>query len=299
MILITVFAVAALLFWRHHSEMGVTLASPSPCPACAWSGLNTVTTVAVRRRLLRPGQAWLKLQMSLPSQSPHSGKPRQKVRHMNDPCPIPIHLMPVDAALVDDWDILVTMAGTGVGWLTSSRPGAPGPGALAGNGDRLADLFGQVPTGRLVVLGESGSGKSALMVTLILDLLKDRHYTGGPVPIFSSLASWDREGGTDDWLRDQLIISYPSLEDPPPAGSHGRTRFEALLHERLIFPILDGLDDVPATARSAAITKINNGLLPGEPLVLTSSPTAFREATRPGRDRGHTAWSCWRGASPT
>jgi hypothetical protein len=39
---------------------------------------------------------------------------------------------------------------------------------------RLADVLERVPTGRLVVLGEPGAGKTILMVRLVLDLLARR-----------------------------------------------------------------------------------------------------------------------------
>ena len=39
---------------------------------------------------------------------------------------------------------------------------AAGPGGLAGTGDELADVLARVPTGRLVVLGEPGAGKTML-----------------------------------------------------------------------------------------------------------------------------------------
>ena len=45
-------------------------------------------------------------------------------------------------------------------------------------------VMAQVPTGRLVVLGEPGAGKTMLMVRLVLDLLA-RRVVGGPVPIWS------------------------------------------------------------------------------------------------------------------
>jgi predicted NACHT family NTPase len=45
---------------------------------------------------------------------------------------------------------------------------------LAGNGGQLVDVLARVPTGRLVVLGEPGTGKTVLMVRLVLDLLARR-----------------------------------------------------------------------------------------------------------------------------
>ena len=61
-------------------------------------------------------------------------------------------------------------------------------------------MLARVPTGRLVVLGEPGSGKTMLMVRLVLDLLA-RRSSGGPVPFLASAASWDpSRQDLQDWL---------------------------------------------------------------------------------------------------
>ena len=72
---------------------------------------------------------------------------------------------------------------------TGTGTWASGPGGLAGSDSDLADVIARVPTGRLVVLGEPGSGKTMLMVRLVLDLLT-RRSSGGPVAVLASLASW-------------------------------------------------------------------------------------------------------------
>jgi hypothetical protein len=56
--------------------------------------------------------------------------------------------------------------------------GLGGDGGLAAwaerPGGQLVDVLARVPTGRLVVLGEPGTGKTVLMVRLVLDLLARR-----------------------------------------------------------------------------------------------------------------------------
>ena len=77
------------------------------------------------------------------------------------------------ADLTAPWESLVELAASGAGW-PPPAPGqawAAGPDELAGKGGELAEVLGRVPTGRLVVLGEPGSGKTMLMVRLVLDLL--------------------------------------------------------------------------------------------------------------------------------
>src|SRR5262249_9643400 len=117
-----------------------------------------------------------------------------EARGLNDPYPLPVAWTAADAPLAGDLDALKKLATSGAGWSASSRENwAKGPEDLAGGGDRkVADALAVVPTGRLVVLGEPGSGKTMLMVGLVLDLLHPaRRSSGGPVPVLASLASWD------------------------------------------------------------------------------------------------------------
>ena len=85
------------------------------------------------------------------------------------------------------------------------------------------DVLARVPTGRLVVLGEPGAGKTMLMVRLVLDLLV-RRTKGGTVPVLASLASWDPlSQDLHGWLGATLITDYPDLASAPPPGSAGET----------------------------------------------------------------------------
>ena len=103
------------------------------------------------------------------------------VRRLNDPYPLPLSWAVADQDLTDTWDLLVELAASGAGWPAPApgRAWAAGPDDLAGEGSELADVLGRAPTGRLVVLGEPGAGKTMLMVRLVLDLLA-RRGEGGP-----------------------------------------------------------------------------------------------------------------------
>ena len=121
-------------------------------------------------------------------------------------------------------------------------------------------MLARVPTGRLVVLGEPGSGKTMLMVRLVLDLLA-RRAAGGPVPILMSMASWhpaDQDLLT--WLGAQLLIDYPALASAAPPGVGELTQAAALLASGLVLPILDGLNELSPSLRSTAIARINDAL---------------------------------------
>ena len=113
-----------------------------------------------------------------------------RVHRLNDPYPLPVSWAAADSSLVDPWESLVKLATTGAGWPLPPRTWASGPDGLAGKNRELVNVLARVPTGRLVVLGEPGAGKTMLMVRLVLDLLADRP-KGGPVPVLASVASWD------------------------------------------------------------------------------------------------------------
>lgn len=208
-----------------------------------------------------------------------------EARRLNDPYPLPVTWTPADPPLAGDLEALKRLAVSGAGWSTQGRKHwARRRGDLAGGGDRkLADVLAAVPTGRLVVLGEPGSGKTMLMVGLVLDLLHPgRRGGGGPVPVLVSLASWDPASqDLHGWLTATLITGYPDLAAPVPPGSAGRNRFEALLEAGLILPVLDGLDEIPEQVRGPAISRINDALRPGEPLVVTCRTQQYRDAARP------------------
>jgi NACHT domain len=210
-----------------------------------------------------------------------------EARRLNDPYPLPVSWTPAEESLAGDLDALRTLATRGVGWSALTRESwATGPEDLAGGGDRkLADTLAAVPTGRLVVLGEPGTGKTMLMVGLVLDLLARR--SGGPVPVLASLASWNPASqDLHDWLGATLITGYPDLAEAPPPGSVGANRFEALVEAGLILPVLDGLDEIPKSARPTAIARINTELKPGEPVVITCRTKEYQAAVRPRHGRG-------------
>jgi hypothetical protein len=213
-----------------------------------------------------------------------------EARGLNDPYPLPVSWTAADPPLAGYLDALKTLATSGAGYSSAARENwARGPEDLAGGGDRkLAEVLARVPTRRLVVLGEPGTGKTMLMVGLVLDLLHPgRRSSGGPVPVLASLASWDP--GSQDlhgWLGATVITGYPDLAAAPPPGSAGVNRFEALVEAGLILPVLDGLDEISETARPAAITRINKELKPGEQAVVTCRTEQYRAAVSPQHGQG-------------
>jgi hypothetical protein len=166
------------------------------------------------------------------------------------------------------------------GWPKADPAWASGPEELAGRGSGLADVLARVPTGRLVVLGEPGSGKTVLVLRLVLDLL-GRRRSGDPVPVLVSAASWDPTvSGPYGWLAGQLALSYPSLAGTADPGSVSR-RFRMLIDSGLIVPVLDGLDEIPYPARVSAVAELNAAMRPGDRLVVACRRSDFLAAVAP------------------
>ena len=207
------------------------------------------------------------------------------IRRLNDPYPLSVSWEAADASLTDSWDSMVKLATSGAGWPPPPPEAtwAAGPDDLAGEGGELAEMLARVPTGRLVVLGEPGAGKTMLMVRLVLDLLA-RRAEGGPVPFLASVASWNPT--TQDlrgWLGAQLLTDHPVLASPTPEGMTEPTQAAALLASGLILPVLDGLDEIPEAVRGPAISRINDALRPREQVVVTCRTQEYRDAVRPQR----------------
>ena len=205
-----------------------------------------------------------------------------QVRRLNDPFPLSVEWVAADADLVESWPHLRELAGDWPGQSSEAASAwAVSPRGLAGEGGEIAKTFERVPTRRLVVLGEPGAGKTMLLIRLLLALLENRP-PGGPVPVLFPLASWDPpRQDLYTWIAQELAQDHPALRDPvPPTAPQGGagTQARALLEQRLILPILDGLDELPQAVRARALHAINQVLPPGQPLVLSSRTAEYRSA---------------------
>ncbi len=203
-------------------------------------------------------------------------------RRLHDTHPLIVSWTAADASLSEVWDPLVELRTRGSGRSPpSAKVWSAGPDDLAGQGGALVEVLARVPTGRLVVLGEPGAGKTTLMVRLVLDLL-GRRADGDAVPIMASVASWNPAArDLRGWLVAQLLTAHPGLANPPPVGRTESTQAEALLAAGLILPILDGLDEIPEQLRSLAVNWINETLRPGERVVVTCRTRQYQDAVQP------------------
>jgi NACHT domain len=165
------------------------------------------------------------------------------------------------------------------------------PMELGKAGAVLRDLLDQVPSHKLLVLGEPGTGKTVLLISLLLELLEKRkaekEKTGGAeslrVPVLLPLGSWDPSArDLTSWLIDQLHIHYPSLRNPVTTDEPDRSVAKVLVKENRLILILDGLDEIPERYQGRAIREINRFLLPGTRLILSSRVEPYKKAVKHG-----------------
>jgi hypothetical protein len=210
-----------------------------------------------------------------------------------------------------------------VRWSPTPRPVAAGPGEvlggarpvgrmlrwkLHGDASEVAEKFLQLPQRQLVVLGRPGAEKSALLLLLTLGLL-DRRRPGNPVPVLLNLSSWqpNREH-LDAWLARRLLEQYPALASRERYGADSALR---LVSTDAVLPVLDGLDELPATHHAAAITALTDVMAGDRALVVACRPEEYQAAVtatgmtlgraavvelQPRRRRHHHRLPAWRPA---
>ncbi|MFJ9407300.1 helix-turn-helix domain-containing protein [Streptomyces sp. NPDC101393] len=186
----------------------------------------------------------------------------EEQRQVHDPYPLPVRWRPVAEELTDHWaNIRRLPAG-----------GTHGPLDLSGQLDEIVGVYGRIPSGRLVVLGRSGSGKTVLAVRFVLDHLRSRGRTEA-VPVIFSIGSWDPTAVTfRDWLAAQLTRDHPGLAAPGPGGP---SLAAALVETGRVLPVLDGFDEIADGLRRPALEALNATTLP---LLLTSRPAEYAAA---------------------
>ncbi|MFI9275980.1 BTAD domain-containing putative transcriptional regulator [Kitasatospora sp. NPDC052896] len=190
----------------------------------------------------------------------------EEQRRIHDPFPLPVRWRSAPAGLLDHWDNI-----------SGAAPGATA-GALSLDGGlaQITDVYRRVGSGRLVVLGRAGSGKTVLMMRFVLDYLETRG-GGEPVPVVFSIGSWDPTvTALRDWLVDRLLRDHPNLAAPASSRS---TQAAALVDAGWILPVLEGFDEIATGLQAAALRELNSVSLP---LLLTSRTEQFADAAATG-----------------
>jgi hypothetical protein len=129
-------------------------------------------------------------------------------------------------------------------------------------GGRLEDLhavYGGLGSGRLVITGEPGAGKTGAAVLLVLAALEHRQRVPprdrqlAPVPVMFTLHGWDPNAKrVGDWLAAGLQETYPLF-----AGRGGKAEAAELVKAGRIAVILDGLDEIAEELRPVALRALS------------------------------------------
>jgi len=117
-------------------------------------------------------------------------------------------------------------------------------------GDAIQHIFKRTG-GRLLILGDPGTGKTNLLLELAASLIRNaRDDADHPIPILFSLARWTLGEHTRtlaEWMRDDLQELYELTTADA----------ESLVQNDLLIPLLDGLDEVDEAKRLDCVRAIN------------------------------------------
>jgi hypothetical protein len=120
----------------------------------------------------------------------------------------------------------------------------------------LAAVYGGLDSGRVILLGDAGTGKSAAAILTLLDALDHRQNLDAaqraqtPVPVLLTAHGWDpHRQRLGEWLAVRLEAEYPFLR----SDAHGHHTAARLVHGGRVALILDGFDEIADDLRPAAI----------------------------------------------
>lgn len=140
------------------------------------------------------------------------------------------------------------------------------PLALGGQLEDIAEVYRRIPSGRLMVVGRAGAGKTILTLRFVSDMLKSRA-PGDPVPVIFDLGSWQPDTThLRSWLTAQLLHDYPT---PDPEGPRLAA---SLVNEGFILPVLDGFDEIADNLRESILGALNRSRMP---LLMTSREAEY------------------------
>lgn len=96
-----------------------------------------------------------------------------------------------------------------------------------------------------------------------------------------SVANWDTDAfpRLQEWLTARLAEGYPPLGGPEAA--------QTLVRRAQVLPVLDGLDEIPAPARTAILTELNRWSLATDDQIILTCRTGGPPPGRCIRARAH------------
>ncbi|MFY1672792.1 NACHT domain-containing protein [Plantactinospora sp. WMMB334] len=136
---------------------------------------------------------------------------------------------------------------------------------LTGNVSTVAKQFLELPRRQLMVLGAPGAGKTVLAMEFALQLLELR-VEGDAVPVVLPVSSWEPKESLEDFIVRRV-----------DAGEDDITT-RRLLQDKLLIPVLDGLDELPGGRLAQALTVVSRYAAEGRPLVVTCRAAEYDRA---------------------
>ena len=129
----------------------------------------------------------------------------------------------------------------------------------AGQIGDLHAVYAGLGSGRLVIAGSVGAGKSAAAMLLVLAALKHRDEVPDsdrpnvPVPVMFTMHGWDPNTQKfEDWLIPRIGQAYPIVTRRSAAAVAAE-----LLRQQKIAVVLDGLDEISADLRPVALRALS------------------------------------------
>ncbi|AUY52848.1 helix-turn-helix domain-containing protein [Streptomyces sp. CB01881] len=238
------------------------VAGPAAAPFAVPAALPAAAPAPVRPPAPRIPDALAGATAELAQEVRRRWQIEEEQRRVHDPFPLPVRWRQAPSGLTDHWENIQRLP--------------PGSAAdrvdMSGDLRDVAEVYRRIPSGRLVILGRGGSGKSVLTIRFLLDLLA-APAADDRVPVIFSLGSWDPTAtALRDWLIDLLLRDHPHLVQRVSSGS---TLAAALVDADLVLPVLDGFDEIAEGLRPDALEALNATSMP---LVLTSRREEFAEA---------------------
>lgn len=127
-------------------------------------------------------------------------------------------------------------------------------------GQLMIEVFGRGDiAGKLLILGTPGAGKTTLLLSLAEQLLAGANTQAcaegydNPktvIPVIFELSTWKNDNQSiQDWLIEQLYDLY--------GGDRKLKRYEQWLEQRVLLPLLDGLDELGMERQQKCMAKLN------------------------------------------
>ncbi|WP_373696224.1 NACHT domain-containing protein [Actinomycetospora flava] len=140
-------------------------------------------------------------------------------------------------------------------------------------------LKGPRPAVRVALLGDAGTGKSTLAIQILLRIL-DPHCRerGQPVPVLLTSTGWNTNSMPDlsEWMKVRMQQDYAALR------AFGPDVIDNLIRSGLVWPIVDGLDELPEAYRPLQLQAINQSLADSTPIIITCRTADYESAVSAG-----------------